>query len=352
MAAGLHIGAQVFVSRGGKLVADLAIGESRPGAPMIPDTIMPWLSCTKPIGAVAVMQLVERGALQLDEPVATHLPEFATGGKAAVTIRQLLVHTGGFRWVDVGWPESNWDQIIRRVAAARLEPGWIPGAKAGYHPYTSWYILGELLRRADGRPFSEYVRQSIFEPLGMLDSWVGMPLEQYQVYGTRIGLLVDTEKPGRPPHRYSSPQGATDCVPGGNGHGPMHDLGRFFEMLLGGGVRNGVRILEPETVRALTGRQRVGMYDETFKHVMDWGLGVIVDSNRYGVDTVPYGFGRFASEGAFGHGGAQSSIAFADPAYDLVIAIVLNGTPGERRHDRRMRPITAAIYQDLGLTSD
>ena len=167
------------MSRGGTLVADLAVGESRPGVPFNPDTLMLWLSAGKPVGAVAIMQLRERGLLQLDDPVCQYLPEFAAGGKGAVTIRHLLTHTGGFRWIDLAWEKSNWDQIIARICAASLEYNWVPGEKAGYHPNTSWYILGELVRRIDGRPYQHYVREEIFLPLGMRDSWIGMPIEQF-----------------------------------------------------------------------------------------------------------------------------------------------------------------------------
>jgi CubicO group peptidase (beta-lactamase class C family) len=295
------------------------------------------------------LRLWERGQLDLDDPVARYIAEFGQHGKQAVTIQHLLTHTGGFRLIHIGWPESNWDEIIAAICAGKLERGWTPGKKAGYHPYTSWYILGELVRRIDGRPFLQYVRQDIFEPLGMRDSWVGMPIEQYRAYGDRLALMPDTEKPGLAPHRYSSEQGATDCVPGGNGYGPMCELGRFYEMLLAGGELGGARILQAATVARMTSRVREGMFDETFKHVMDWGLGVIVNSNHYGIDTVPYGYGRYASDLAFGHSGAKSSVAFADPAHGLVAAIFLNGTPGEKIHDARMRPINAAIYEDLAL---
>lgn len=349
----LHVGAQVYISLAGGVVADLAIGEARDGVAMTPDTLMLWLSSTKPIGAVALLQLIERGQLALDDPVCRYVSEFGTRGKEAITVRHLLTHTGGFRWIDTGWPDTTWDEIIARICAAKVERDWKPGEKAGYHMFTSWYILGELVRRIDTRPFSQYVRDEMFTPLGMLDSWVGMSSEQFATYGMRIGQLADTEKPraGKvwPVHRYSSRAGAIDCIPGGNGLGPMRELGWFYEALQAGGQRNGARILQRGTVEAMTSRQREGMFDETFKHTIDWGWGVIINSNRYGVDTVPYGYGRYASEATFGHSGSQSSVGFCDPQHRLVVAAVLNGTPGPVRHDRRMRALCEAIYRDLEL---
>src|SRR4051794_41079091 len=80
---GLHVGAQGYVSRGGMPVADFGIGLARPGVPMRPDTLMLWLSATKPVAAVAVAQLWERGLLDLDDPAARHIPAFAARGKGA-----------------------------------------------------------------------------------------------------------------------------------------------------------------------------------------------------------------------------------------------------------------------------
>ena len=134
--------------------------------------------------------------------------------------------------------------------------------------------------------------------------------------------------------------------------GPIRELGRFYEMLLRGGKTvDGRVILQPETIRAMTSRQREEKFDVTFQHMVDFGLGVIINSNRYGADTVPYGFGKYAGENSFGHGGAQSSIGFADPEYNLVVTAVANGLPGEEIHNQRFRELNSAIYEDLGLVA-
>lgn len=361
--AQFQIGAQCYASMHGQTVCDIAVGESRPGAAMQSDTLMLWLSSSKPIAAAAVMQLIESGQLQLDDSVAMHLPEFGANGKADVTIRHLLTHTGGFRFIDLGDAETPWDEIIRRICIAPLERNWTPGRRAGYHPYTSWYVLGELVARLSGRSFPDYVREQIFLPLGMNDCWIGMPPTARDAYGDRLGVMVNTERlvaDGRPlltPHAWSTPAGITACAPGGNGHGPMRELAKFYEMLLGGGERDGARVLSAESVRQMTARQRVGLFDETFKHNLDWGLGMIPNNARYGVDTVsdddtvPYGYGRFASDEAVGHSGSQSSAAFCDPRHGLAVAVVLNGTCGERKHQPRMRAVIEAVYEDLGLAN-
>jgi CubicO group peptidase (beta-lactamase class C family) len=351
MQVGLHVGAQVYVAVGEHIVADFGHGEARPGVLMTSETLMLWMSSGKPVAAAAIMQLRERGLVELDEPVATYLPEFAANGKQEITLWHLLTHTGGFRFVDIGWPESSWNEIIARICKARPERDWIPGEKAGYHPYTSWYVLGEIVRRADGRPFSQYVREEIFLPLGMIDSWIGMPVDLYAAYGERLGIMLEVTRSGLVPHRYTTPEAASQCVPGGNAYGPMHELGRFYHMLEGDGTFEGARVLAPESVALMTSRQRESMFDETFKHRMDWGLGLIIDSNRYGADTVPYGFGLHSSERTFGHGGAQSSLAFCDPENRIVAAVVFNGMPGEPKHNVRMRKFLTAMYEDLGVGS-
>ena len=355
---GLHLGAQLYVSQDGVPIVDAVLGENRPGTPLTPQHLMLWLSSTKPVAAVAIGQLWERGRLEIDDPVASHIPEFAQNGKEGITLRHLLTHTGGIRLLDVGWPRQSWDEIIARICAMKPEPRWVPGEKAGYHLASSWFILGEVIRRADGRPFDLYVREEIFGPLGMHDSWVGMPPDRYASYREedRIGIMWNTSKSADPvvapePYGWETEERCTRSHPGGNGYGPVRELGRFYEMLLGRGSFQGRRLLLPQTVDLFTSRQREGMVDATFKHVIDWGLGFILNSNRYGADTVPYGYGHHASPRTFGHSGYRSSAGFADPEHGLAVALVFNGTPGNEAHERRVRAVTDAIYQDVGLVS-
>jgi len=346
MDARLHIGAQLYVSLRGEVIADEALGLARDGVAMQRDTLMLWLSAGKPISAVAVAQVWERGLLDLDDPVARHIPEFAANGKDIVTVRHILTHTGGFRALLGHWEGKSWDEVIAALSNSRLEPRWVPGQTAGYHPITSWYLLGELVRRLDGRAFDRYVREMIFEPIGMTDSWIGMPAERYRAYGDRIGLMHEIRN-GQAVANYTldREEVATQTRPPSNARGPIRELGLFYEMLL----KRGEKTLRPQTVEAMTARHRVGMYDKTFRHVIDWGLGFVLQSNQYGVDTVPYGYGPHASPRTFGHSGSRSSIGYADPEHGLVVACLFNGAPDEAKHDARMREVNAAIYEDLKL---
>jgi CubicO group peptidase (beta-lactamase class C family) len=352
---GLHRGAQLYVSRDGQMIGDIALGASRlDGTPMASDTLNLWMSSVKPVAAVAVAQLRERGLLDFDDPVARFVPEFGVNGKSPITLRHLLTHTGGFRMGPTNWVDDSWEQVVARVCAAPLEPRWVPGEKAGYHPSSAWVMLGEIVRRVDPsqRSYDRYVREEIFLPLRMNDSWCGgMPLETYRGYGARIGAMFDTTK-GIPSvneanHGVPTERAVALNRPGANGRGPIRELGRFYEMLMNGGSLDDSRILSRESVAELTRPQRVNMFDHTFKYVIDWGLGFILNSNDEHREKIPYSYGRHASAATFGHSGAQSSCAFCDPATRLVVASVCNGMPTDDMHQSRQRAINEAVYEDV-----
>lgn len=347
--SGIQIGAQVYISLQGRTVADFGIGDARPGVPMTPDTVTLWMSATKPLAAIAIAQLWERDRLALDDPIAKHITEFAQHGKETITLRHVLTHTAGIRWVETGWPDVPWERIIAKICAMRMERDWPPGKKAGYSALVSWFILGEVVRRIDGRDYAAYVRQEIFEPLGMNDSWVAMPPETYRAYGNRLAIMQITEGGQIKDAGLDTEAACTNARPAGSGHGPARELGRFYEALLAHGTLGGRRTILPQSVEALTARHRAGMYDLTFRHIMDWGLGFQLNSNQYGAATVPYGFGPYASYRTFGHNGHQSATAFADPEPGLTVVILCNGMPGEIAHDRRMRELHSSIYEELGL---
>jgi CubicO group peptidase (beta-lactamase class C family) len=341
---GLQLGAQLYASVGCRPVADLARGAGRAGVPMTVDSLNLWMSSTKPVAAVAIAQLWERGLLELDDRVTRFIPEFGVNGKEPITLRHILTHTAGFR-APPRSQEAPWEQVIAEVCAAKLEPGWVPGRKAGYHPASSWYVLGEVVRRVDGRPYWRYVREAIFEPIGMRDSWVGMPAEQFDAYGDRIAVMHKITSAGQAVP-LNAKTVATSCRPGSSGWGPIRELGRFYEMLLNRGQLNGHRVLSPQGVEAITARHRAGMFDATFKQPIDWGLGFLLNATHPTTD-LPYGYGPHASPRTFGHGGAESSGAFCDPERGLVVAYVFNGQPGEGKHHERRKALIEAVFEDL-----
>jgi len=316
---------------------------------MTAHTINLWLSAGKPLTAVTLLQLWERGLFSLDDQVARFIPEFISGGKDQITIRHLLIHTGGIRTVETGWPDVAWSESIQRICDAAIETDWVVGRTAGYHTSSSWFILGELIARLTARPYATSIRQQLFEPIEMIDTWAELSADQYNLYLPRIGRIYARAQGELQPLDWNSAERCAMPSPGSNTRGPIRELGLFYEMLLNEGVANGRRIVTPQTVAALTARHRVGCYDLTLAHAVDFGLGVIVDSNLYGADTVPYGYGRYCSPRTFGHGGAQSSQGWCDPDNRLVVAYYFNGRPGEGQHSRRTRSLNEAIYTDLEL---
>ena len=349
VAAGHHRGAQVFATVDGETVADAALGEATRGGVML------WMSSGKPITAVAVLAQADAGRLGLDDRVADHLPGFAQNGKGGVMIRHLLTHTGGFRAAVLDHPRTPWADAVAAVNAARLEPRWTPGERAGYHVYTSWYTLGALLEEATGLGVIEAVRAAALNPLGMTDAHVGMTPEAHAtlVASGRLIHTLDTAKDPPADPGYAEAAWCTNPKPGANNWGTAVDLVRLYRMLLEeqepAGTLNGVEVLKEGTARAMTSRQREGLLDATFKATIDWGLGVAIDSKRHGVKRVPYGFGPHASEAAFGHGGNRCSVGFADPKFGLAAAVVWDGMPGEATHQERLHSTLAALYEDLGL---
>lgn len=345
---GLHLGAQLVVSRHGERMADIAVGESHPGVAMAPDTLLPWFSMTKVLTAIAVARQWEREEITLDDPVAAHIPAFAAQGKEGVTIRHLLTHTAGLRNADLAAAETGtgtWRAWLDAVCAAGRHDGWAPGRRAGYQPRGAFLALAEIVRLIDGRPFHEYVREDVLLPLGLPDAWLWLPEERAASYGGWLGRMYVTGE-GR---ADAAPDLTAPAARPSNGAvGAARDMARVFEALLAGGRP----VLSPVTVEAMTARHRVGLRDETFGVPMDFGLGFIVNSWHYQRRPSPYGFGDHASPRAFGHGGSESSIAFADPDHGLVVVLVCNGLPGEKANHERTQAVVNAVYADMGLADD
>jgi CubicO group peptidase (beta-lactamase class C family) len=315
------------------------------------DTLLPWFSCTKAVTAVAVLQQWERGRLHLDDRVVVHVPEFDGGGKGDITVRHLLTHTAGIRNA-VSQRDNRrftWEENVAAICAAPLDDGWRPGWRAGYHAVTAFHLLGEIVRRADGRPFADYVSEEVLEPLDMGDAWLSLPPERFRAYGDRVGRMHAAD--GTVVRGLDADDSFERTLPSGSGIGPMGDLVKLYEALLAGGEREGERVLRRETVEALTARHRVGMRDETFGMVIDWGLGVMVNSWHYRRRATSYGYGDHASMRAYGHGGSQSSLAFADPDAGLAVALCCNAMPGEAANHRRTQPVITALYEELGLAT-
>jgi len=341
----LHDCAQCYVSVRAEPVLDVAVGEVA-GRRLRTDDVMLWYSSGKPLTTVAVLQLWERGLLQLDDPVGRFVGGWA-GGKERCTLRHVLTHTGGFpMYRDKAFDRDvSYRETIERIAAHPAD--WEPGTAAGYHPVTGWKVLGAVVEAVDGRPIDRYLADEIFGPLGLANTYLGIPSEQQRALGDRLVPIVwkghmfpalDADgalsmAPYRIDEIHNEPWHVAKVEPGGGMRGPAQELGRFYESLLGYGA---VDLLDPRTVEMMSAVHRYGLRDPILGTATPFGLGVAVD------------FTGGAGRRAFGHGGMASSRGLADPDCDLVMVVVCNGLPNPLAAERRMMEITDAVYTALG----
>jgi CubicO group peptidase (beta-lactamase class C family) len=164
-----ELGASVAVDVDGETVVDVWGGwrDEERTAPWTQDTIVNVWSTTKTVTALALLTLVERGKLDVHAPVADYWPEFAANGKADIRVEQLMAHTSGV----AGWDPPftvqdmyDWDSSVARLAAQA--PWWEPGTASGYHAQNQGHLLGEVLRRVDGRSLKQYVAEELAGPFG------------------------------------------------------------------------------------------------------------------------------------------------------------------------------------------
>lgn len=344
-------GAQFYVSLDGRTVADAGLGAARPGVAMTADSLPLWYCCAKPLLSVALGRLWERGDFDPYLPVAHYLPEFAPGGKDAITSMELLTHTAP---VPTGRDPLHGvvgaaDGVRLRRAFETAVPKRTPGAPAGinYSQWWAWFVLARLLPVLDGRDYGTYVAEEILRPCGMERTRVHLTPEEYDAYGDRLPLIHVSNLGGdpQPTWFWSTPGATTRCIPGVNTRGPLSDLGRFLEMLLAAGAAPGGRVLSPTGVAALTARHRTGVRDRYGN--ADWGFGLRLECASMGEEFIS--FSRHASPRAYGHDGLWTATAFADPDTRLAVAVHLNGKVEHERHRERMFRITDAVHQDLGL---
>ena len=357
--AKLHVGAQLFVALSGDTVLDLSLGLARIGRPMTQDSMMTWLSTSKIPTSLLFAKVWEEGLVGLDDPVARHIPEFGVRGKEKVTLRQVWTHTCAMLHVEdklfpVRYRQSHADNIAL-ICASSLDRGRTPGKDAGYQTSVVSLLLAEVVARKRGRDFRELARDSLFLPLGMTDSWLGMPEAAIATYAGRLGRTFDTSGPAPKPDGSfapDEPHQLSHVMPGGNGRGPMRELARVLELMRRGGELDGFRFLSPQTVDAMTARHRCGLVDASWNgQILDWGLGLTLDSRiHYGGGTHLYGYGPYASPRTYGHSGFRTTLAMCDPDAGLVVTCAWNGMVADDEiHSARQNALCAAIYEDLGL---
>lgn len=336
-----HPGAQLTVRRGGRVLLTAAGGTMRPGEPgpeVTPRTLFLIFSATKPLTALAIHILAERGKLDLDTPVARYWPGFAANGKEAATIAHVLSHQGG---LPIGPKWLTWDRWCDLDAVARAmeerKASWVPGEDVGYHPLNYGWVLGEVIRRVDGRTLGRFVADEITGPLGLRDTYIGLPPERDAEVAHHVDLSGQSEFVGD----FNRPEvHAVECG-AATGISTTTDLTRFYAMLLNGGELDGVRLVLPETVRRATGVVVDMRRDRTLQVPVRWALG-------FHLGGPSSAFGRRSVPTTFGHSGHGSTIAWADPELDLTIAFFTNGVQTSIVNYMRMTRISDAVLAACG----
>src|SRR4051794_15934924 len=286
----LFPGAVLAVYLDGHLVLDLAGGfaDTQRAEAVGPGSLFPLFSGTKPFAAVALWQQIERGRLDLDDTVAAHWPAFGTNGKDGVLARHILSHRGGFPTTPKALTPDRWgDWDAATAAIAAMPPENKPGTISAYHFLTQHWVIAELVRRLDGRPYGDYLRAEITGPLGLTDTYVSLPIELedrlvklHVTDGTdEWGLETVRTMCDVPMHRLG--------VPGASGVSTARDMARFYAALAAGGALDGTRILRRETVDRLLAIEIDGDIDPTFNVPIRRSLGF-----ELGGQDVPNGSGR------------------------------------------------------------
>ena len=253
-----------FFGRSGPGPADAAIG---------PDALFLVASITKPVTATAVLMLAERGALALDDRVAEFIPAFAQNGKHEVRVRHLLTHTSGLPDM---LPQNNALRAAHAPltafldATVRLPLLFPPGTQVLYQSM-GIAMLAEIVHQVAGRSLDEFLRAEVFEPLGMHDTTLGWAPEKQ----ARIAAIRISPEQQATDWNWNSPYWLGFGAPWGGLITSPADFARFCRMMLGDGRLDGVRLLAPATVRAMTSNQLAGMplVPEDERRCRPWGLG-------------------------------------------------------------------------------
>ena len=355
-----EVGAAIAFDLDGENVVDLWAGhvDKEKTQPWRHDTIVNTYSTTKGMTAICAARLVEQGRLDLDAPVADYWPEFAQAGKDELPVRYLLSHRAGLPTLRKPMPdESLYDWEAMTSALAAETPWWEPGTKQGYHAVTYGFLVGEVIRRVAGRTAGQMFREDIAEPLEA-DFQIGLPASEDGRVSDIIGSILPPKMPKKKADdpdakskktearikgpmadffremadpttmvggAFGNPRQRRDAVntrawraaeiPSANGHGNATALARIYGTLARGGERDGVRILEKESIDRT--RTEQGFEPDLILGGMKirYGLGWMLRSQ-----TLP----ATPSPNAFGHAGAGGSLGVADPDARVGFGYVMN----------------------------
>jgi CubicO group peptidase (beta-lactamase class C family) len=334
-ARGVFPGGQLVVRRRGEVLLDLCVGlargvrEGEPKVAVTAQTRFAVFSASKPVVAIAVAMLEERGLIDITAPVVKYWPDF---GKPDLTVLDVLTHRACIFTPDLLARPKDWgnDGEVRR-ALIEATPRYPRGTLA-YMPYEFGWILGEVVRGATGRSLRDFVRENIPLP-GLrygatrdeLDGlartyWVGT--RKVHVAGNELSQTFERDN--------NLPEVLTAFVPGAGLVCSAHDLAAFYDALLVG------QLLKPETLTRWTEPPPTA-FDRSNRIPLRVGRGVLFGN------VTPSIYGWWGTQRVFGHAGAFCTLAYADPDQALAVAIVTNGNRGPFESLLRFAPLGSAI---------
>lgn len=302
------------------------------------DTIYDAASLTKVVAATpALMLLIERGQVDLDDPVKSYIPEFIGGGKDEITVRHVLTHTSGLRpgiETRSGW--SGTAAALEKIASEKTVA--TPGSQFRYSDL-NFILVGEMVRRASKIPLEQFVTRELYRPLGMKDTGY-LPQSHLQV------RIAPTELENGDPLRGVVHDPTARLMGGVAGHAGLFttatDLARFARMLLNQGELDGVRVFKPETVQLMTSVQTAGSLP------VRRGLGWDIDSPYSGPR------GELLPLGSYGHTGWTGGSLWIDPfSHTFVIFLSNRNHPDEKGNvlplRRRLGTLAAEAIRDYNF---
>ncbi len=258
-----EVGASCAVTMNGKFVVDLWAGfaDEQKTKPWSKDTIVNVWSSTKIMTALCIHLLVDRGLLDVEEPVATYWPEFNQKGKEKVLVRHLLRHSSGlFTW-DVAFgrkDQCNWNKAVSLLESQK--PRHEPGTRWIYHAVTFGFLLGHLVKKITGKSIGTFFNEEIASKVNA-DFYIGLP-EQHD---KRVADLIppvplkgdqsqEDYKKARKLLNFSieftkTREWRVSEIPGSNGHGNARSMARVGSIIACSGTLDGVKIISEETLQ-------------------------------------------------------------------------------------------------------
>ena len=352
--SGADIGASFCATKNGETVVDLWGGFADPARtkPWVKDTIVNVYSTTKTMTALTALLIADRGLLDFDAPVAKYWPEFAANGKSRVKVSHLMSHSAGLS----GWKEKitkddlyDWDKATSLLAAQA--PFWEPGTAPGYHAMTQGYLVGEVIRRIDGRTVGTVFREEIAEPLGA-DFHIGLPASE----DSRVAELVPPppgDAVGDQPNmselvRNMSTNPGVDVaetktrawrgaeIPAAGGTGNARSIAEVHAILANGGVAKGKRFMSEAGCRKALELQIEGT-DLVMNVPARFGMGFGLSG---GLIPLPNANSMF-------WGGYGGSLAIIDMDAKTSFGYAMNRMVGTTTGDLRAFGLAMAMWESL-----